>query len=165
MAQIGVSPALTTTEAVRAALGMDHVDLSDDRIIQAGLDKELRLDLFQWYPNALAAFTPAEPVSVTAQMLKEALESYSKYFCAAAVLRNPAVYTQMYSDGKAEQRRFTNMEWGDILARTLAELERYRSIIATLVPDDVTLSSVKTPGLVGISSPNYNPVTNSEGGV
>ena len=48
MADIGSTPVLTTTEAVRAALGVDPTDISDQKILNSEIDQELSLQLGTW---------------------------------------------------------------------------------------------------------------------
>ena len=106
MANIGTSPVLTTTEAVRATVGIDAVDLPDQRLLDAQFDLELRIDFSSWYPGALTALAPADPVSVEAALLRDTLQMFCKYFCALRLVSSPLTFIQLYSDGKAEQRRF-----------------------------------------------------------
>lgn len=160
MASIGVAPGFTTTEAVRAALGIDSVDLDDQRILDAGFDLELRIDLSQWYPNYAAGL--AGSATDEEKLLSDAIKTYSKFFCAAKIAASPLTFIQLYSDGKAEQRRFTNFNWEDLLGRLLAEAGKYRQVIAGLT-DDAAAADTSGPTLLSLSSPSYNPVTN-EGG-
>lgn len=163
MASIGSTPVFTTTEAVRASVGIDQVDLPDARLLDAQFDLELRIDFSSWYPGALTALVPAEPVGVEAALLRDTLQMFCKYFCALRLASSPLTFIQLYSDGKAEQRRFTNFDWAEMAANFGAKLETYRSAVIAQVPGEVTWDS-STAQLIGISTPNYNPITNTEGG-
>ncbi len=164
MAEIGSLVVFTTTEAVRAAIGVDSVDLSDDRIIDAELDIELGLDLASWLPGYSAKLNPGDAPTELQQSIQAALRAYCKWYCASEMLNKVLAYIQVYGDGKADMRRFTNFEWDAVISRAAGKMGTYRTMILDMDPD--------TPGtydpnagyaLVGSSAPTYDPVVGDSG--
>lgn len=164
MAQIGSPVVFTSTEAVRGALGIDQTDIADQSILNAALDVELGLDLYTWCPDYGAKLT-VDPDSATPEQLlmKAALTTYAKWFCAAEFARKPLAHLQLYGDGKAEQRRFTNFEWDQLVAYCAGKAAHYKAMAMELDP-----ATADQPGAsyatISRGVPTYDPVTN-EGAV
>mgnify|MGYP003402389755 CR=1 FL=1 len=160
MANIGSAPVFTTTEAVRGALGVDDIDLPDQMILDAQLNLELSLDLYLWCPNFAEklAVTPAD--SDEAKLLQSCLKTYSKWFCAAEYSRRTLTFKQMYGDGKAEQRRFTNFDWEALALNCAAKRDTYKQQAMPMDPDIGVLDPNASYALASRGTPTYNPVTN-----
>lgn len=161
MAQIGTSAAFTTTEAVRGALGVDAIDLKDQQILDAELDIELGIDLASWCPDFAAKLSPADPATVDQLQLQAALRSYCKWYCALEYIRKPLAFVQLASDGKAEQRRFTNVDWEKMAEYCAAKVQTYRAAVAALDPTATKASG--SYGLLARVPPLYDPITNTTG--
>lgn len=158
MAQIGTNPALTTTDAVRGALGIDVTDIPDQTILNAELDTELGLDLASWLPNWKTKIDPATPDDDQAT-LAAAIKTYCKWWCAAEFTRKLLAHIQLYGDGKAELRRFTNWKWDDLIANAQAKVDFFKSLIGDL-DDEVEPPASNAYGLISGGVPTHDPVTN-----
>jgi len=116
MAQIGSPVVFTSTEAVRGALGIDQTDIADQSILNAALDVELGLDLYTWCPDYGAKLT-VDPDSATPEQLlmKAALTTYAKWFCAAEFARNaagsPAARTETARQSSAASPTLNGTSW------------------------------------------------------
>lgn len=162
MAQIGTPVVFTSTEAVRGALGIDQTDIADQAIMNAALDVELGLDLYTWIPGYATKIFLADPETATPEqkLLQAALQTYCKWFCAAEFARKPLAHVQLYSDGKAEQRRFTNFEWDNLVAYCSGKAAQFKALAQGLDPDFVEPTATGTYAVMSRGVPSYNPVTN-----
>lgn len=159
MAQIGDSPVLTTTEAVRGALGIDHTDIPDQTILNAELDAELSLDLPLWLTNWEAKIEPPQDPTPEQKRLSTAIKQYCKWWCAAEFAAKFMAHIQQYSDGKAQMRRFTNFELDTLVANAAGKVALYRDMILELDPESV-VPDTATFVLISGGIPTHNPVTN-----
>lgn len=157
MAQIGSAPTFTTTEAVRAAVGVDHKDLPDQQILDSGIDVELGLDLSVWLPNWKTKLDPSNPTDEQTT-LKTAIQTYCKWWGALEYSRKVLAHIQLYSDGKAQMRRFTNFDWATVIETAAGKVAYYKDMIATLDPE-VTLEGGDSYTLMSGGIPVYDPVT------
>lgn len=158
MAQIGSTPVFTTTEAVRAAVGVDAHDLPDQMILDAELNVELGLDLSMWLPNWKVKLDPQDPVSDLQQQVKDALKSYCKWWGALEFCRKILAHTQLYSDGKAQMRRFQNFDWEQVIGLAASKVSQYKALVASLDPEAV-LEGTDGYSLISGGIPVYDPVT------
>lgn len=159
MANIGTTPKFTTTEAVRGALGIDETDLSDQTILDSELNVELALDLSSWVPNWKVKLDPASPATEDQTTLQLAIQTYCKWWCATEYANRVLAHLQLYGDGKAEMRRFTNFDWESLIAYCSGKLAHYKSVIQGLDPDAVQPAS-DAYGLISGGIPTHDPVTN-----
>lgn len=160
MANIGTSPIFTTTEAVRAALGVDATDIKDQQILDAQLDVELALDLGTWCTGYATKLNPGGTPTPEQETLKSALLTYCKWFCALEFTKKPLAVLQLYGDGKAEQRRFTNFEWDALVANATGKVLTYKNLVLSLDPDGTPPDPTAFYGIMGAVEPTYDPVTN-----
>lgn len=160
MAQIGDNPTFTTTEAVRGALGIDATDINDQTILNAQLDVELGLDLGSWLPSWKTKIAPADPVTDEQDTLAKAITTYCKWWCAADFVRKYLAHVQLYGDGKAELRRFTNFDWEQLAANAQSKADYYKAMIKDLDPDIDTTQEIDAYGLISGGIPTHDPVTN-----
>jgi hypothetical protein len=160
MAQIGNNPQFTTTEAVRGALGVDANDISDQQMIDAELATELSLDLATWLPSWADKLNPGSTPTPEQTILQSAITTYCKWWCAAEYARKVLAFAQLYSDGKAEQRRFTNFDWETLAATCQAKADYYRNMVAELDPELDPSTSADAYVLMSAAVPTNDPVTN-----
>lgn len=160
MAQIGTDVALTTTAAVRGALGVDATDLPDQMILDAGLDAELGLDLTTWLSSWKTKIAPAEPATEDQVNLATAIKAYCKWWCAAEFARKSMAFLQLYSDGKAQMRRFTNFDWDKLVNNAQSKVDIFKAMVRELDPETDTSSDTAAYTLISGGIPTHDPVTN-----
>lgn len=139
----------TDTDKVRAALGVDDVDVSDDVMLSMQLDLELELDLKSW-ATGYEAYT-GDTLSM--------LYLYAANYCALQALTGrELLYPILFKDGKAEARRF-ELDFDKIKAELLAKVSRWKKAIAE--DQGITLDSGTSASypLFGSAEPDYDPVT------
>lgn len=160
MADIGSTPVLTTTEAVRAALGVDPTDISDQKILNSEIDQELSLQLGTWLKDWRIKLQPPSGASSEAEVtVYWALRAYCKWLAAASIADAPTTIIQLYGDGKAQMRRFTNFDWSTLAESCRAKAEGYKAMVASLVGEDY-IAPGESLQVLGVVSPSYDPVTN-----
>jgi len=104
----------TDTDRIRSVLGVDDQDLSDTKITDRDLVKELRLDLLSWTPThaALHAAGILNTATETEQSIADAITLFSTYFCAVLVIKSIQLSApQAISDGKNSMSRFAVIDW------------------------------------------------------
>lgn len=150
----------TDTSAVRGAIGLTDNEVTDDMIVDSRLDLELESDLYEWLPTHEDVWEAGSAVAATAdeKMQKTWLRLYSKWFVASKLAAMILAMPQMISDGKAEMRRFQQLDLQKVLDNAIAEMMKYRDKLDAAVNG----STVGTaPTLVGLATPSYDPVTNT----
>lgn len=136
----------TSTEAVRAALGVTDNEVLDEFLLDQNLDFALIRDLDDWYPDR-SALTEAE---------ERGLRLYSMWFCAAEVAWMWMAYPQRISDGKTDMRRFTSLD----LEKLAKHAEDKRDALKEEL--DPAPAAVSIGTYFAAASPDYDPVTNEE---
>lgn len=159
MANIGTDPKFTTTEAVRGALGVDDTDLPDQTILSSDLDVELALDLSSWLVSWKTKIDPATPATEDQLLLQKAIQTYCKWWCAAEYANRVLAHIQLYGDGKAEMRRFTNFEWEALIAYCSGKAGYYKDMVLELDPESES-PTAEAYGLISGGIPTHDPVTN-----
>lgn len=151
--------ALTDTDEVRSAIGVDSTDLEDSMITDRRPEDDLEADLLTWLPtyqtvisDGLAA-TPT--TDQTLKLLK--LKIYAKYFISALVVSSGInSILQKQSDGSNEAIRFTNVKLSDLKKDLQEKSDQAKEDLKKLV--DTTFSN--TVSQFSTVSPDYDPVTN-----
>lgn len=147
----------TTTQAVRARLGVSDVDLSDQAMADFGLDTYLRVDLAQWlsghadvYADGIAGGATAEQV-----LAKDRLVLYAQTFMALKLAESAQLWAfQQVSDGNIEGRRFANerlADLRDLLAGELADLKK-----------ELTQEEAPIATFAARVAPDYDPVVGAD---
>lgn len=140
----------TTTEAVRASLGVDDSDIPDEYLLNSGLDLELQLDLDDWLP---------EHEELADRSAKSALSLYAQWFCALQVSTRKLAFPRMYSDGKTQVQRFYNFDLSDITHSAGVQVAKFKNILLYKVDRE---ESVDPLPLFGVSIPSIDPVTDED---
>ena len=138
----------TTTQAVRAALGVTTSEVPDVFLVDQNLDAALILDLDAWLPDR-SAVTGAQA---------SALKLYSMWFVAAYLAEMTLAFPQKISDGKADMRRFTELDLEAIAETAKANRDKFKGL---LLPDESEDASYGYVAAVA-ASPAYDPITNEE---
>lgn len=160
MAQIGTDVALTTTDAVRGALGVDATDIPDQTILNAALDAELGLDLTTWLSNWKTKIAPAAPATEDQVNLATAIKAYCKWWCATEFARKYLTFLQLYGDGKAQMRRFTNFDWDQLVANAQSKVDTFKALVRELDPETDASAVSNSYALISGGIPTHDPVTN-----
>lgn len=151
---------VTTTEAVRALIGIDEAsqELPDELFTAFEIEDALQLELGTWLPVSLTTVLAGGDGSGSAADLAYlALRSACKAWCAWQVLQAGEISIAMkHEDGQnAVTRQSFQME--QLLQRLGGLYSKYRDLCLSYLGQTVTSS---TSWLAGISSPSYDPVTN-----
>lgn len=140
--------AYSDTDRVRAALGVDSVDISDDVLVSMMLEQELIIDLTEWVPGH----------ETLANASLWALELYAAAFCALSALDGrELLYPYMFKDGKAETRRF-QLDLQKLKQDLAARVAKWKAKVIELEGLDV--ATVKSASyIMGAAVPDTDPVT------
>ena len=152
---------VTTTEAVRAMIGIDEAsqELPDQLFTDFEIEDALQLELGTWLPVSLSTvLTGGDGSGSSADLVYLALRNASKAWCAWQVLQAGEIsIAQKHEDGQnAVSRQTFKLE--ELLLRLGGLYSKYRALCLLYLGQTVTSS---TSWLAGISSPAYDPVTNT----
>lgn len=147
---------LTDSDQVRAALGLSSRDVDDQFFIDRKADRELRLALFEWFPNYASEYSSWTTNASANQEKIDLLESYATYQTAYIISSGLSMMAlQKVSDSKFTAARFEGIDLDSIseLMRSKANQlkTRLQEVLGTAHDGPVNLfSSV---------APSYDPVT------
>lgn len=149
----------TTTQAIRASLGVTDKDVSDSQLTDLGLVEQLELELEEVYPDHVAAKAAAEDVGATATQIR--VFKLVKLFCQyqAAVFALPGfqnLIAQKISDGGFEMQRFMKDDIGKTVSEIQGMRDKYKALLQTVV-DSTNVPAPFTVMVVAV--PSYDPVT------
>ena len=152
---------LTTTEAIRAMIGIDEAsrELPDQLFIDLEIEDALRLEFGSWLPVTLdELLAGADGSGSAADLAYLASRHAARAWCALEVLQAADIsLAQRHSDGQNEFARQT-YKVEDLLNRLNASYLRYRDLVLSNLGETVTAS---TTWLAGVATPTYDPVTNT----
>ena len=148
----------TTTEAVRAALGMDFSDCPDKVMEESALSLELSVSLDTDAPTHAAVFAAGAAAGAddAAKKARNVLTLYAQWFCAYEVALRPLVFLQEASDGKNKARRF-GFDVAEIREMAGAKKAHYFGLLDEVVNGAAPATSDPYT-LVSISAPDSDPV-------
>lgn len=150
----------TTTEQIRAALGVSQRDIEDASMLDLDLETLILIEMDKVYSDHAAAVAAGAAPSATDAEKK--LAKTIKLFCAyqGAVFLLPGLQhlvAQKVSDGDAEMQRFMK----DDLEKTKDQITGMRDYLrAQLNPTTYGTAGALVSPLVS-AVPDYDPVTNS----
>ena len=150
--------AYTTTEAVRAGLGMDYSDCPDKVMEESDLALELSVSLDTDAPTHAAVFAAgiAAGADAAAKRAMNILTLYAQWFCAYEIALRPLVFLQEASDGKNKARRF-DFEVSEIREMAGAKKAHYLGLLDEVV-NGASPATSEPYTLVSISVPDGDPV-------
>lgn len=131
---------LTTTEAVRATIGVDASEFTDTSFTEHGIVNELEVDMFSWFPlwKTLMADTAGTDLINTQ---KKAVNNYAKYFVAVRAFASANQrFLQRKSDGAVEEQRYNQRN----IENQRAELMRLKDVAKAAV---LELTTNHTPDI------------------
>lgn len=148
----------TTTEAVRAAIGVTDNEFSDTDITSRLVDLELLSDLDLWLSTHATIKSEGEGATPTAEQTAKwrNLQIYCMYFGGYLLLDTGGLgLPQVISDGKSEIRRKQKMDESAIKDACLARARIYKE---RLGGTDTTVTAIT---LAVAATPDYDPVTHT----
>ncbi len=140
------------TDRIRAALGVDEADVSDDVLIDMQLELEVEVDLTAWIPG----FDPITEVLSDPLAIKM-MPLYVAAFCAFTALDGrELLYPYLFKDGKAETRRF-QVDLQKLKDDLAAKVAKWKAAI--IKAEGLTAVSAGTASFIfGSAPPDYDPV-------
>lgn len=148
----------TTTEAVRAALGVSDIELTNAQITDLGVVSQLTLDLVEVYENhATIMAIPEVDRTPEQKLIALRIELYCQYQIAVYLLAAIQVWLpQKLSDGDAEQSRFMPTNLQDTIDRITGQRDKFAG---QLNPELVVVGGALT--VLSLVVPDYDPVTDN----
>lgn len=135
----------TTVASIRATIGVDENDLPDDMVVDQNLHLAMAEALSVFYPDHEDLFDSTETI-------ERRLTLWCQYFGALALLENSAL-------GIPQKIQANN----DQLSRFSIDFEQLKADLRRKITDLENRLQGKTSAaavtIMGISVPNYNPVT------
>jgi len=153
--------ALTDTDEVRSALGVDDKDIADVLITRLTPENDLQADLMDWVPTYQTIISEGTAGSPTdAQTLKYLkLKLYAKYSISAIFASSGGnSILQKLSDGSNEAARFTQPS----LEKLKIDLQRRADDARASLELLITPTTAASYTHFGSAAPSYDPVTNTE---
>lgn len=150
----------TTTEAIRAALGLTVNELSDQQLSDLGLEDQLSVELDSVYPDHEDAKTDGEDPGATALELRtwKVIKLFVQYQGACFVLPGLQNFAaQKFTDGGFEMQRFSKDNISDTKREIEGLRDKYKGILLELIDPTNTVTPLSPIALV---TPNFDPVTN-----
>lgn len=143
---------LTTTEAIRATLGIsaDTLELEDQVFEDLEIEDALEIKLNAWLPTPVATLLSS---STQAQM--KLLKQAARY--TGALLLVPQLLTltaSKQSDGQNEFQR-QDRDVSQLKKELEGELTQYKNLLLTAL----SVTTVKTATLFGRAAPDFDPIT------
>jgi hypothetical protein len=156
---------LTTTEAVRAVLGIseESSELPDQLFTDLDMPNLLLLELSGWLPASItqiedAAFA-SDDETARANLAYLALKAASAYYCASVALESGELsFAERYEDGQNKLKRQTH-DVQALLDRIYGKYLYHRQQVLTYT--ETPAETYSSSWMVGRSVPSYDPVTNS----
>lgn len=150
----------TTTEAIRAAIGVTDKEVEDVQITDLNTADQIEFSLETVYPDH-AALAVAQGGSPTPEQIRlfKLLKLYCQYEGAViCLMAGQHLLAQKITDGDAEMQRFNKDNMQDTLNQIKSLRDRYRGMLSVgVVTPTVTMATL--PLLTAVS-PGYDPVTN-----
>lgn len=165
MADLG-QPVISTTQAVRACLGLDDSDVPDPIIVDSGWVSELEYRLTKALPSWVLLFTNGVSNAPTTQekTFADVLKLFGKYFLAEQLSKAPMAFPWMISDGKDQMRRNDKVDLTAVQQDMAAKADLYwqdlLSAYNAIIP--ITVVVRQPPKIFGTSRPAKDPVTGGD---
>lgn len=152
--------AYTSTDKIRASLGVTEREVSDSQI--TGMDMEFRLlsHLEPWLPDHYSLYTSGPPGAdvLVLEQVQRGIVLYATAFCAMEVAKRLALLAaQRISDGKSEVERQA-VDYNALISVLRADMATAKAFLEAKI-GAVTQRTVLNP--FGGVTPSYNPVTNT----
>lgn len=155
MAQLGY----TTTDEVRAVLGVSETELEDKMMLDLGIEIQLNIILATVYSGHAALKAKIDDNTATAEevVIWNKLQMYVRYESACRLLPQwQMVVAKRISDGDFDQTRFGP----DDLAQFREEIRGSRDGWLISIDPEASAASGIPIGIFSAVSPDFDPVTN-----
>ena len=148
----------TTTEAIRASLGIDAEDCPDSYMENSNLELELLVDLDGWLPTHATIFSDGNQATPLAaqRRARDVLVLYSQWFCAYEMAKRFLTFPQIVSDGKNQLNRFPKVDLEKVAEMAAAQMAKYKGILEEEVLEQ---TPSYTPNILIVSTPADDPVS------
>ena len=148
----------TTTDSIRAAIGVSDVEIGDNRIIDLCVEDQLLIyfdEVVPTHENIQSEGT--SPGATAEQKLRwRALRMLTMYAAAVIVLQAAqTLLAQKLDDGGTSMARFAKDDITTLVSNLAGQRDQYLSIVNG--ESDVTANALPTPFLA--VQPGYDPVT------
>jgi hypothetical protein len=156
---------LTTSDAVRAAIGIDEAsgELDDQVFTDLRIADMLRLELAGWLPDTIEEIQ-ADALMVlddsdAAALALVALQSAATYWCAATFLLSGEIsFATRQEDGQNRSVR-QDFDADKLLEKLQSRYAYYKGKVTELLMP--TATATLTNWFAGKATPTYDPVTNT----
>lgn len=150
----------TDSDKIRGLLGLTDNELSDSQVTNSMMTEALLSDLEDWLPTHATVYTDGITGTPTNTQLNDLrnLQLYSAYYCASRIDIIQLYVPQSLTNGKDAFKRFEGIDFEELGATLLQAAKGYQEKLEISVNEGV---AVARPKLAGLSSPDYDPVTNT----
>ena len=151
---------LTSGDSIRAVLGLDSTDLTDQNMTDMMMEEALVIAVVGIdHATIISEGTLGTPTST--QITKyNLLRLYATYYLASTVSSSQVTGMQSETDGKNAYKRFASTSWKNILESLGKMASYYRSLLEAELG---TGSALQPAALASIASPDYDPVVGPNG--
>ena len=149
----------TNTDAVRGAIGLTDNEVTDEMLVEQNLGPALIFELNDWVPTHKTIYQAGRVEGATddEETQYRLLQLYSMWWCACRAAKMVLAIPEKISDGKAEMKRFNDLDLAGIAAEACGMAVYYQKQLQEELGETVD-SSGHT--LFGSAAPDYDPVTN-----
>lgn len=154
----------TTTDRIRAALGVSAKEILDQQIVDTAIDDQLMFELITVYPGAavIKAKIDASTATPDEQQTYKIIQLYCMYQGAYIMLTSAqTLLFQQIGDGQTSQTRFQSDDLQNNITRVQARATLYAGALNPVYGCAAGLGF----SLIGVVSPAYNPVTDRTNGI
>lgn len=150
----------TNADAIRGAIGLTDNEVTDAMLKDQNLSVALMLELDTWLPTHKAIYQAGRvDVPSSAELAQFGmLRLYSMWWCACRAAKMVLAIPEKISDGKAEMKRFNDLDLEAIAVEACGMATRYQNQLQEELGETVTAAS--SHSIMGSASPDYDPVTN-----
>lgn len=146
---------LTTSQAVRAVLGIDDHDYSDTQLTELGLGDEIKVHVPTWFP-LWETLMDDDTGDSDIERQQLAMKIYVKFYCARVTLSAaPMAFLQRRSDGEVESNRFND----SAIENLTIEIDKQLAIRRAEV---LAISTAMTPPVTLTGSGTYPQFSRAE---
>ena len=150
---------ITTTEAVRGALGVEPEELPDKVFTDTMFETELKVDIEGWLPQTIAEVCAGASAGTTGYEDRlNLLKLHAQY--AGAVILFPHLNLGISQETTDGQNAFKRKE--DAVKSAVKEAHARAEKFKTLLLGQYATQTTAPPDLFGSARPTYDPVTGED---
>lgn len=154
---MGTSILYTSTDAIRAVVGVTEKEVPDAMITDQQLEMLLKTALYGWLPTYSTVYSDgtAETATGEQEYMKDLLVSYCMFFGGVRIVEMILALRESVGDGKSEVTRF-DINFGELLSTLKGRMEEAQATLKEVLNP----TSGSSP-YFGVATPNYDPVSNT----